>query len=372
MEKKLPYLQISRAIAALIVVVHHVSGAGTFYLNFNPLGGVFMVGWNGVDFFFVLSGFIIYYIHSKDLGKRAEWKRYMLKRLIRIYPIYWVIAAVSLAFLLTGNRNISDPSLAGNMLRPVYLIKSLLLIAQDTYPFVKVAWSLCYEMFFYVMFGLCILFGRRSGLIFIFCYLVLLCCQVFHLFAIPENSPFSFPSSNYNLEFLIGIFVAWCFKLVESGRLGIFSKKWAARLFLGAGLLIFLGAWRHSLEFQPNFGKFSIYTRVFYGIPSGLILFGIANLKLSKVNRFTGFLLLLGDASYVLYLVHPLVLAVLFKVILRTGFYGTPILNYGISLFAFLACVATGILLHKKVESAILKYLNLRLIRRSFLPVRGS
>src|SRR5450432_2723557 len=76
MEKKLPYLQISRAIAALIVVVHHVSGAGTFYLNFNPLGGVFMVGWNGVDFFFVLSGFIIYYIHSKDLGKRAEWKRY--------------------------------------------------------------------------------------------------------------------------------------------------------------------------------------------------------------------------------------------------------------------------------------------------------
>jgi exopolysaccharide production protein ExoZ len=64
MDKKLPYLQIARAIAALIVVLHHITGAGTFYLNFNPVGGIFMVGWNGVDFFFVLSGFIIYYIHA--------------------------------------------------------------------------------------------------------------------------------------------------------------------------------------------------------------------------------------------------------------------------------------------------------------------
>jgi exopolysaccharide production protein ExoZ len=296
----------------------------------------------------------------------------MLKRLIRIYPIYWVIAAVSLLFLLMGSKNISDSVLSGNIFRPVYLLKSFLLVAQDSYPFVKVAWSLCYEMFFYVMFGLCILFGRRTGLIFIFGYLVLLSCHVSNLFFIAENSSLSFPSSGYNLEFLIGILVAWCFKRVESNPVSIFANQWMARLFLGAGLVMFVAAWRHSLEFLPNFSKFSIYTRIFYGAAAGLIVFGIANLKLTKVNRVTSLFLLLGDASYVLYLVHPLVLAIFFKMILKMGFYGTPVLNYGVSLFALLVCVITGVLMHKKVEAVMLHFLNFRFVRKFYVPVRSS
>jgi peptidoglycan/LPS O-acetylase OafA/YrhL len=366
MHKKLEFLQIGRGVAALIVVLHHITAAGIFYLNFTLWGGIFEVGWNGVDFFFVLSGFIIYYIHSKDLGKPLEWKRYFAKRLIRIYPIYWVIAIISLIFLIIGDGNISDSSLSGNLLKSSYVIKSLLLIPQKISPFLRVAWSLCYEMFFYIMFGFCILLGRKTIFIFAAFYLILLCSQLFHLFSFENSSVLSFFSSNYNLEFLIGIFAAWCFKSFESRRSDLLARKWIIGLFLVAGILIFSVAWLCSLRFQANFNKFSIYNRLLYGISSALIIFSIANLKLKRENRVTGFFLLLGDASFVLYLIHPLILAVIFKLLLKIGLPREGLsMDYGICLLSLLICVSVGILFHKRVETVILNFLNLRVLSSS-------
>lgn len=365
MQKKLEFLQIGRGVAALIVVLHHITAVGIFYLNFTPLGGVFKVGWNGVDFFFVLSGFIIYYIHSKDLGKPLEWKRYFAKRLIRIYPIYWVIAIISLICLLIGDSNISDPTLSGNLFKPSYLIKSLLLIAQKISPFLRVAWSLCYEMFFYTMFGFCILFGRKAILVFASFYLLLLCSQLFHVFSFDDSFVLSFFSSYYNLEFLIGILAAWCFKSFESSNIDLLARKWVMRLSLAAGILIFSLAWLRSLRFQADFDKFSIYNRLLYGTSSALIVFSIANLKLKKSNRVTEFFLVLGDASFVLYLIHPLILAVIFKLVLKMG---PPLqglsMNYGICILSLLICVSAGILFHKRVETAILNFLNLHILKK--------
>ena len=46
---------------------------------------------SGVDIFFVLSGFIIYFIHAKDIGRPQRIYNFAKKRLSRVYPAYWVV-----------------------------------------------------------------------------------------------------------------------------------------------------------------------------------------------------------------------------------------------------------------------------------------
>ena len=86
-------LQGCRAVAAALVVLFHLGGtfAQDRYFGFKALDGPFAWGDAGVDFFFVLSGFLITLAHRRDFGRPAELSRYLSKRALRIYPTYWVI-----------------------------------------------------------------------------------------------------------------------------------------------------------------------------------------------------------------------------------------------------------------------------------------
>ena len=98
-------IQNCRGIAALLVVVHHLGGiiASPKYFNqpefFWPLraGGI-----AGVGFFFVLSGFIISSIHWPDINRPAKFPVYLFKRIVRIYPVYWMIFLALWLLMLTG------------------------------------------------------------------------------------------------------------------------------------------------------------------------------------------------------------------------------------------------------------------------------
>ena len=46
--------------------------------------------WMGVNFFFVPSGFIIFFAHAKDVGRPARIGTYLWRRFARVYPTYWV------------------------------------------------------------------------------------------------------------------------------------------------------------------------------------------------------------------------------------------------------------------------------------------
>ena len=76
-------LQACRAVAALLVVLFHAS-VGIFnlpkYFGCKPFGPVFDFGFVGVDFFFVLSGFIMVYVHAADFGQPRALGAYFWKR----------------------------------------------------------------------------------------------------------------------------------------------------------------------------------------------------------------------------------------------------------------------------------------------------
>src|SRR5262245_28861117 len=91
-------LQCARAVAAIMVVLIHVGGALAMpkYLGVQPFGPIFEFGFVAVDFFFVLSGFIIVHAHRRDISQPREFWPYLWKRLTRIYLPYWAVLVLIL------------------------------------------------------------------------------------------------------------------------------------------------------------------------------------------------------------------------------------------------------------------------------------
>src|SRR5512133_4113793 len=92
-------LQLFRGVAALLVVLYHASIYSQEQFGRTFLAGLFLFGHTGVDFFFVLSGFIICYIHFSDIGNPTRLRDFALKRLTRVFPIYWIVTAIKLAVI---------------------------------------------------------------------------------------------------------------------------------------------------------------------------------------------------------------------------------------------------------------------------------
>jgi peptidoglycan/LPS O-acetylase OafA/YrhL len=83
-------LQLCRALAALMVVCFHASGnlRRDRYLGdaADVLERVFSFGDAGVSFFFVLSGFIVTWVHLRDFNQPGRLGNYLFTRAARIYP----------------------------------------------------------------------------------------------------------------------------------------------------------------------------------------------------------------------------------------------------------------------------------------------
>ncbi|MEP7357911.1 MAG: acyltransferase, partial [Anaerolineales bacterium] len=156
---RLNTLQVFRGVAALLVVLYHATVYSQEQLGYTFLGGAFLFGHTGVDFFFVLSGFIIYYVHRNDIGQPGQLRSYALKRLLRVFPVYWIVTGIKLALIIVV------PTLAKSYERdPWVILKSFLLLPQVNLPLIGAAWTLTFELLFYIFFGLAILLPRRWAL----------------------------------------------------------------------------------------------------------------------------------------------------------------------------------------------------------------
>jgi exopolysaccharide production protein ExoZ len=140
----------------------------TFTINLFGLNGLQRSG--GVDYFFVLTGFLISFIYGERIGTRQKVGRYVTNRFIRIYPFYWLITLIILPvyFLVPSFGN-------GFETHKDALIKSLVLIPQEHGPILPVAWSLSYFFLFYGMFLLLMALERKAAYGVILCGDFLLC-----------------------------------------------------------------------------------------------------------------------------------------------------------------------------------------------------
>ncbi|TXD88124.1 acyltransferase, partial [Mitsuaria sp. TWR114] len=200
---KLASIEAARAIAALAVVLMHATHLMRVpqFSGHVGLGGLFDFGYAGVDFFFVLSGFIITFVHHAELGGgAARCPGYLWKRFVRVFPIYWMVLAMTagpsiLARLATGRTPISElgaDDLPGTL---------LLWIGGGAPEYVGVAWSLQYEVLFYLSFCV-LLLHLRGGLALYALWAALVVAQAFG--QLPAALPWKL-GDPHCLQFLMGV-----------------------------------------------------------------------------------------------------------------------------------------------------------------------
>ena len=339
--KKLQYIEFARGFAALLVVLHHATLDAPAFYGDSPFGNFFLFGSAGVDFFFVLSGFIIYYVHANDTPTFDNIKRYAIKRLIRVYPIFLFVSVI----LLGAYLFLPQWSPKSDIIDFSYLTTSFLLLPSEEGRLLSVSWTLVHEMFFYMVFVLMILNKRIGTIVFLLWGLLIIVTNLFfHKMAFPN----SFYLSQFNLEFLLGVLVAF---LIKSNRVK-FLKKYPAYIAL-IGIMIFV---LNGINVDYSLLSLnSFLTTMIYGLSASAILFGATLLGHPKKEYKT--LLLLGAASYSIYLIHNPLQSVLHRIIRSLDLQAMISPNI-IFILIVILCVLAGIMLHLWVEKPLLRYLR--------------
>ena len=158
---KIEFIQAFRGIAALLVVLYH--GARFVNSQYPGVGDILFepAGPMGVVLFFIISGFIMVHTTLRMEGNPSEAIMFFIKRFSRIWPVYAVatLIYVLIRFGVTDFLQTEDAI--------VKLVKSLLFLPLGGDigphfgdPVLNVGWTLNYEIYFYIVFGLSMLFAR--------------------------------------------------------------------------------------------------------------------------------------------------------------------------------------------------------------------
>lgn len=357
MQKHIDDIQILRALAAMAVLFFHVErelSGGHPALFPTLFVDAAWLGQAGVDIFFVISGFIMYFVHRGDFDRPGMARRFLLRRLVRIVPTYWLLTTLTVAGLvllpgLFNSRSVDWPWITAS-----YLFIPWQSPAGDISPPVGPGWTLNYEMYFYVVFATLLLFPRRWALLVMTAFM--LGSVLLGLILQPDLPVLRMMSSALLIEFLCGIWIAWAFTrgmiLGANTRIGV----------VGAALAVFAA----SPALYTN-GDLATWWRLpFFGLPAAALM-AVLMLRpgLQGPGRASGSLsrvfVSLGDSSYALYLTHVFTLRIAELMLSRLLPPLPAVLDFAL---LFLAAVVVGHLFFLFVERPLYRSLKERLLPR--------
>lgn len=288
----LPLIHFLRGLASVMVLFFHVANHIENKCGNKKLANFFEFGDSGVQFFFVLSGFIIFYTTSKNHGNTELIGDYFKKRFLRIYIPYWIIVfALFFAYQL-----FSDLGEARHR-DIIYMLKSLTLLPNEEGQFLGIAWTLAYEVIFYTIFGIAFI---RSKFLYIAVSLLLLMG-----FSRVLGIEYQFWSNPNWLLFVLGIFAAIVIKNYDLSR---FYRPILLIGFIFYAVTAYLHVGVAKSSFIPEYD----ISVISYGIASFIIIIGASYSKLRIGKVF-------GDLSYGLYLVHIPVIAAVTSLTTKIG-----------------------------------------------------
>jgi exopolysaccharide production protein ExoZ len=342
-------LDVVRGFATCMVAMAHAS-----YMQSEPrFGGIAPFGGKTsnlfvcVDFFFVLSGFLIPWVHWKDFGRSERVVRYFKRRFSRIYPVYWVALTASIVLHLfrpSANHNVP--------LTLQTVLTSYFVIPNDGPTILQVAWTIYYEVWGYLIFGAALLISRKS----MWAFAVYAAAIVAFNLGYANNSfPADFFLSPFQLEFLMGIGVA---VFLRNYRLPL------PRLAAFAGGALFMGAIYVGPSFLTNDSQLGI--RLMMGGFATLALAGMVEWERARALNIPVWLQKFGAASYSIYLVHTLVEG--------------PVMSAGWKIFRLWApevrvivvaaiAVAVGYLFHLMVELPLTELVKKYVLKEDQKPL---
>ncbi|TXI00007.1 MAG: acyltransferase [Rhizobium sp.] len=315
--KTLYGIQYLRAFAALAVVLFHATERS---------GGHFRIGAAGVDIFFVISGFIMWTMSER---RPVMPLRFLLDRLQRIAPSYWIVTAIMIGGAIAG--------LFPNMKLTIgHILGSLLFVPVrspsngEIWPVLVQGWTLNFEMFFYVIFAACLFLPRRlrlASLIGVFVAFVIVGALVH------SQSPLLITYTRpIILEFVAG---------------AVLGQLWLKGIVPGFGLGLAL-----MLASIAGFGAIEIFGIEFDELTCGplAIALVLGMLSVERSGRLAHIppLTYLGNASYSIYLWHTLAISVIVKLAMST-----PIPSDVVAFVGAIAGTLLGIFAYELVEKPL-------------------
>jgi exopolysaccharide production protein ExoZ len=275
----LVHIQVLRFFAAVAVVAFHAAGVAPdgFKVPDSAISFALSYGGRGVDLFFVISGFIIFYATH---GARLTPAEFLRRRVERIVPLYFfvIVAVTILALALPATFDTPD------WYTPRHILRSLAFIAftDGEMPVVYVGWSLEYEMYFYLVVALLMALTRDvwRNIVMVFSALAIV-GRIPRVDAALGN--YAFFTDPMILEFVLGVIMGSVF---VNGRV-----SWPMSVSAACAIAALLAA-------DPA-------NRVIVsGVPSACLVAAAALVSRRRIDPSWPELALarLGDASYSIYL----------------------------------------------------------------------
>jgi|GEM_PF-1033801 len=360
-------IQLLRACAASSVVFYHsgyqINGVNTDF--------------QGVSIFFVISGFIMTYISNTS----PEY--FFARRVIRIVPLYWMITFL---YILTTNLGLTNPLYIFPVLKdwatrdPMQIlnwissqngitnnenisniIKSLLFIpyvnsSGNVHPVLGVGWSLNLEMYFYLIFSIFIIFNSKIAPLFVF-FTILIIKFIIQYFN-PENGLIIY-SNNYIFYFDAGIFLYYIYNYYSNNQIKL---KYINKLIIILSPVIIsificsnIGIFKSSGDGEP----LNLTDIILWSNP---ILIFCLTLFVDKYIKYDNIknILLLGNASYALYLSHPIIVETS-RTIGDKIIAANPKDNISALIILIAICVLFSIFIFKFIERPIIGWFKSRL-----------
>lgn len=280
---------------------------------------------HGVSFFFVLSGFILTHAHS---GKNLNYWQFMKGRVARLWPMHLVCLAAVVMLIRPDSQSFDGPGIYDkwvSIIPNALLLQSWIPSLASVFSWNSVSWSISTEIFFYAMFPLMLaLVLKRRAAFAVVCILPLLAAWVVARWVnIPPSSDvfsvtgsalfYSFPPSRL-LEFGTGIIACKIWQRLRRNHIGVMQASIVELSAIGMMIVWFL--WVHPLvegvakfssildQWTTSCGSFPVFALVIPMLASGRGVLG-------KVLAFKP-LVFMGEASFALYMVHQIVMKVIF------------------------------------------------------------
>jgi exopolysaccharide production protein ExoZ len=343
-------LQYLRAIAAFMVIYFHAVLQVRLFAGekaFLPL-----IGAGGVDIFFALSGFMMWYTIEQAPVGTGEFIR---RRIVRVVPLYWAITLAALAVTL-----VAPALLRSTVFDLRHAVASLLFVpwpnpaltvtdAQELLvPVLIPGWTLNFEMLFYLFFALT-LYGPKPA------RLPLLGLMLAGLYLVSglvgAGSPLAFYHRDMLFEFLAGAIL---------GALHLERRPLSGAAALGLAIACFAVMLGIELAIGTPTPRI-----ILFGIPALLILIAALRAEASGAVPSWPLLNALGNASFSTYLTHGFVLAALRVAVARLGLgSGAAVFQIGFVLVAFVASSAIGLATYYRVERPLVRLAGRILSRR--------
>jgi peptidoglycan/LPS O-acetylase OafA/YrhL len=348
-----------RALAVVLVIYNHsmiicMDDKFTRSVQVNFLYTQFWMS-IGLDLFFVISGLIMVIVTRSYIKNPGGWFNFMLKRIVRIIPLYWLYSG----FVYVERHLLHHPVSTGQIVKtivffPVFAAKNAV------YPIIDQGWSLSYELFFYLLIVVFLFFKAKKPFYGLLITTVVL--AVLGYMVNPASTGLKFITTPILLEFALGMAVgiAYHYVTLHHGHTKQLLIKYAGIAATVVGLVLMLS----SLYYKGNYisdpafiignNVIAMYRSLIWGLPCAIFVLGILFWEYTYRPVIPSILIKIGDASFTAYLAHVVIIVAMGKVYGKIGFANGDAFIIASTILSILISLP----LYDHIEKPFLKFCN--------------